>query len=79
MLIEFLPQYSTWEDWNGNLLHYFGEQQFPFLPEDQWREVAYAVNFNPAFDKYSIPNPEVFETWQEWADLLISSVNGDGA
>jgi len=79
MLIEFLPEYSTWEDWNGNLLHYFGEQQFPFLPEDQWREVAYAVNFNPIFDRYSIPNPESLETWQEWANLLITAVNGDGA
>ena len=79
MLIEFLPDYSSWEDWNGNLLHYFGEQQFPFLPEDQWREVAYAVNFNPVFDKYAIPNPEAFETWQEWANLLITAVNGNGA
>lgn len=79
MLIEFLPDYSSWEDWNGNLLHYFSEQQFPFLPEDQWREVAQSVTVNPVFDKYAIPNPETVETWQEWANGLIAAINGNGA
>jgi hypothetical protein len=79
MVIEFLPDYSSWEDWNGNLLHYFGEQQFPFLPEVQWRDVANAVTVNPVFDKYAIPNPETFETWQDWASGLIAAVNGNGA
>jgi len=79
MLIEFLPDYSSWEDWNGNLLHYFGDQQFPFLPEDQWREVAKAVTVNPVFDKYAVPNPEAYEQWQHWANGLIAAVNGDGA
>lgn len=79
MLIEFLPDYSSWEDWNGNLLHYFSEQQFPFLPEDQWREVAQSVTVNPVFDKYAIPNPETVETWQEWASGLIAAINGNGA
>jgi hypothetical protein len=49
------------------------------LPEDEWREVAYAVNFNPVFDRYAIPDPESLETWQEWANLLITAVNGNGA
>jgi hypothetical protein len=79
MLIEFLPDYSSWEDWNGNLLHYFGEQQFPFLPEEQWLDVAMAVTVNPVFDKYAIPNPETFEKWQDWANGLIAAVNGNGA
>jgi hypothetical protein len=79
MIIEFLPDYSSWEDWNGNLLHYFGEQQFPFLPEPLWREVAQSVTVNPVFDKYAIPNPETVETWQEWVRGLIAAVNGDGA
>lgn len=79
MVIEFLPNYSSWADWNGNLLHYFSEQQFPFLPETQWRDVATAVTVNPVFDKYAVPNPNSVETWQEWASALIAAVNGDGA
>jgi hypothetical protein len=23
MQIEFLPMYATWDDWNGNMIHYF--------------------------------------------------------
>tara|TARA_R110000868_G_scaffold335841_3_gene596726 strand:- start:291 stop:533 length:243 start_codon:yes stop_codon:yes gene_type:complete len=78
-LIEFLPDYSTWDDWNGQLVHYYGEQQFPILPEEQWREVAKAVTVNPVFDKFSIPDPENFINWQDWALSLIQNVNGDGA
>jgi len=78
-LIEFLPDYSTWDDWNGQLVHYYGEQQFPVLPEDQWREVAKAVTVNPVFDKFAIADPENFINWQDWALSLIQNVNGSGA
>lgn len=78
-LIEFLPDYNTWEDWNGQLVHYFGEQSFSVLPEEQWREVAQSVAVNPVFDKYSVPDPAAFENWQDWALSLILGVNGDGA
>lgn len=78
-VIEFLPDYCSWEDWNGNLLHYFGEQQFPILPEVLWKDVARAVTLNPVFDKYGVPSPEMFSDWREWARELTLSVNGDGA
>jgi hypothetical protein len=78
-LIEFLPAYSSWDDWNGQLVHYFGEQAFPVLPETQWREVALSVTNNPVFDKYSVPSPGAFANWQDWANVLVFSVNGDGA
>jgi len=78
-LIEFLPDYCTWDDWNGQLVHYFGEQAFPVLPEDQWQEVAKSVTNNPVFDKYSVPDPGGFVNWQDWALSLTMAVNGDGA
>jgi hypothetical protein len=78
-IIEFLPDYCTWDDWNGQLVHYFGEQQFPILPEAQWQEVAQAVTVNAVFDRYGIPDPGGFTNWQDWALSLIESVNGDGA
>jgi hypothetical protein len=74
--IEFLPDYSTWEDWNGNILHYYGEQNFPFLPEPQWRDVAFAITLNAVFDTYGIPAPDTFEDWRDWARAFTTSVNG---
>lgn len=78
-VIEFLPDFCSWDEWNGQLVHYFSEQQFPVLPEKQWTEVALAVTNNPVFDRYSIPDPGGYTIWQEWANALIFSVNGDGA
>lgn len=78
-LIEFLPDFSTWEEWNGQLVHYFGEQQFPLLPEEEWRQVAQAVTVNPIFDRHAIPDPGGFLNWQDWALSLTMTVNGDGA
>lgn len=79
MLIEFLPMYGTWDDWNGNMIHYFAEQQFPLVSEMDWRILANAVALNPVFDKYSVPAPEAFLNWRDWALALTESVNGDGA
>jgi hypothetical protein len=79
MVLDFLPAYSTWDEWNGNLLHYFGEQQFPCLPEIRWQEVARAVTVNPVFDKYAVAAPETFQRWQDWAIALTAAINGDGA
>lgn len=78
-VLEFLPAYNSWDDWNGQLVHYFGEQQFSVLPEAEWVEVALAVTVNPVFDKYSIPDPRGFTSWQEWASALTFSINGNGA
>lgn len=76
MLIEFFPDYSSWNDWNGNLIHYFAEQQFPDLPEEDWKAVANAVTTNPVFDKFAVPSPFLFEDWREWARELTTAVNG---
>ena len=79
MFIEFLPTYSTWDDWNGNMIHYFTEQQFPFVSEPDWKLLASAIALNPVFDKYSVPSPDMFNDWREWALQLTESINGDGA
>lgn len=76
MILEFLPDYATWDEWNGNLVHYFGEQQFAVLPEIQWIDVARSVVVNPVFDKFSPPLPTAYTDWREWARALTLAVNG---
>ena len=72
----FSPEYSTWENWNGNLLHYYGEQLIPMLPEDQWQEVAKSIISIPFFGVYAIPDPLSYESWQEWAEQFTLVLNG---
>jgi hypothetical protein len=58
------------------MLHYYGEQNFPFLPEPQWRDVASAITLNAVFDTYGIPSPDIYEDWRDWARAFTTSVNG---
>lgn len=76
MILEFLPEHSTWDEWNAQLIHYFSEQQFELLPEDHWQDVARSVVVNPVFDKYSPPMPSIYSDWREWARALTVTVNG---
>lgn len=78
MFIPFLPAFSSWEDWNGQVIHYFGEQQFPVVLEENWQELARAISVSPLFDEYGVPRPETFERWQDWATALTSLINGNG-
>jgi hypothetical protein len=77
--IEFLPDYSSWDDWNGNMALYFAEQLFPVMSEIYWREVAQAIAVNSIFSNYNAPGPDGFNTWQDWARALTLAINGDRA
>ena len=58
-----LPDGVSWEDWNGNMLHYFGEEPLPYVTED-------------TFSAYGFPDPEEIEDWQQWVRSIITIVNG---
>ena len=76
-IIEFGPEGSSWADWNGNLVHYFGEQPIPYLPDEtEWQEVARSVTQLPTFLNYAIQDPMAYETWQDWVRDFITAVNG---
>jgi hypothetical protein len=70
------PEYSTWENWNGTLLHYYGEEPIPMLPEAEWKTVALNVGQLATFINYPIPSPDLFETWQDWANAFSEIING---
>ena len=72
----FSSQYITWEEWNGNLIHYFSEEPIPHNVEQDWKLTAEAVVQLPNFSPYALPDPELFPTWQEWADGFSQTLNG---
>lgn len=74
--IPFLTENATWESWNGSMLHYFGQEPLPYLSEDQWPDFANSLISLPTFSVFALPGPETFETWQDWAKVVIGSVNG---
>jgi len=65
-----------WESWNGNLIMFFGAEPIPFMPEDEWAIVAKNVVQLPTFSTYPVPDPELFASWQDWANEFTLIVNG---
>lgn len=74
--LPFLPENSTWEDWNGNVILYFGEEPLPYLPEDEWRNFGKAFISLPTFTSFALPNPDEFINWKDWAQAIVVAVNG---
>lgn len=72
----FSSQYSTWEDWNGNLIIWYGQETIPTASEADWRQAAEDIAELPTFAAYPVPTPDSFETWQEWADEFSLTING---
>jgi hypothetical protein len=74
-----IPQFPvgvTWEDWNGNMLHYFGEEPLPMVNEEDWKLFALTMSSLTTFSVYGLPDPDEVKSWREWANLVITAVNG---
>ena len=72
----FSSSYSTWEDWNGNFIIWYGQENIPLESEDNWQAAAEHIASISTFLTYPIPSPNNFENWQDWADAVTLSING---
>ena len=72
----FTPNGMSWEDWNGNLIMFYGQEPIGYNTEDQWRETARGVGQLTTFEVYPVPNPDGYENWQDWALEFTEIING---
>ena len=72
----YSPEYSSWEDFNGNLIIAYGYEPVPYHSEKDWLETARAMSQMSTFAVYPIPNPEMFTNWSDWAKEFSLIVNG---
>jgi hypothetical protein len=72
----FSPDYTTWEDWSGNLGLYFGSQPIGITSEEDWQAGASQIMSLPTFSAYPVSAPETFDNWQDWAFSFSEIVNG---
>jgi hypothetical protein len=72
----FTPNFMSWEDWNGNLVMFYGEEPIPALPEEDWKQVANNVAQLATFLNYPVPDPQLYENWQDWALEFTEIING---
>ena len=76
LFFPFTPDYMSWEDWNGNLVMFYGEEPIPVLPEADWKAVADNVAQLPTFLNYPVPDPALYTNWQDWAYEFTEIING---
>jgi len=74
--IPALPDDMSWELWNCNMLHYFGEEPLPVVPEESWREFAASMSGLPTFSVYGISDGQGVADWRDWVRGIIGLVNG---
>jgi hypothetical protein len=75
----FIPTNMSWEDWNGNLAIYYSEELIPYNSEENWLETARNVAQLPTFSVYPVPDPTLFDEWQNWALEFTQIINGPSA
>lgn len=71
-----VPDYMTWEDWNGNLIIYYGQETVPYSEELLWQETAKNISELPTFVVYPVPDPDLYDDWQDWARDFTEIING---
>jgi hypothetical protein len=74
--IPFLAEDTTWDNWNGSMLHYFGEEPLPYVTEDNWQAFANSMTSLSTFSVYGLPGPDSYSDWRDWAEAIILIVNG---
>jgi hypothetical protein len=72
----FSPELSTWEDWNGNFIIYYGQLNVPSTTEENWKDMANVIAGSTTFSAFPIPSPDNYTTWQDWANEVTLSING---
>lgn len=72
----FSPDYMTWDEWNGNMVLFYSEEPIPYNQEDEWQETAKNIAQLPTFLNYPVPDPTLFENWQDWAKQFTLIING---
>jgi hypothetical protein len=72
----FSSKHSTWEDWNGNFIIYYGQLNIPYNTEENWKDTADSIASTFTFSAFPVPSSETFENWQDWADEVSLIING---
>lgn len=71
-----VPDYMSWEDWNGNLIIYYSQEPIPYSEELLWQGTAKNIAELPTFAAYPVPDPDGYADWQSWAKDFTEIING---
>lgn len=70
------PRYHTFNSWADLMVEAYAGQQLE-IPrgEEHWKEWANIVKSIDLFANEAVPDPYLYENWQDWVDALRGAVN----
>ena len=70
------PRYHTWDSWASLMVEAYAAQQLA-IPTDeaQWKDWAAGLRGIDIFVNEAVPSPYQFDNWQDWAVVLVNTVN----
>lgn len=70
------PRYHTWDSWASLMVEAYAAQQLS-IPTDeaQWKDWAAGLRGIDIFVNEAVPSPYQFDNWQDWAVVLVNTVN----
>ena len=70
------PRYMEFPEWASRMCEQFATQQLE-IPDERtdWKSWATGLIAIDLFVNEGIPDPSVFENWQDWAAVLVLTVN----
>ena len=72
----FVPEFMTWDEWNGNFIMWYGQEPVAHSTEENWTESARQITSLSTFSVYPLPDPDTFDNWQDWARQVTQIING---
>ena len=70
------PSTMDWQTWDGNLIRYVSEERIGVTGRADWMITAKNVSQLPTFEAYPVPDPDLYQNWQDWAADFTLIVNG---
>jgi hypothetical protein len=70
------PRFHTWDSWASLMCELYAAQNLSApQSEDSWREWAMGIKGIDIFANESVPDPNTYANWFDWAQALMLSVN----
>ncbi len=70
------PRYHTFDSWACLMVELYAAQQLQIpTPDLDWKSWAAGLLAIDVFVNEGIPEPYLFDDWQDWATALVNAVN----
>lgn len=70
------PRFHTFDSWACLMVEAYAAQQLQIpTPDLEWKSWAAGLLAIDVFVNEGIPDPYLFEEWQDWASAVVGAVN----